>query len=379
MARPHDLARGMKQLLSGWRGLGRFWAGVGGVLVLALGTAQILGPPAPSAGSRGTLPTVTSTIAAPPIAARPTAATTTGGSAPKPVAATQHAPPASAPVTRPGRDLPGPIGDTDPALLEPAPGLPGAMLPRIAADGRMPMQVYAGGFDHTTRRARVGLLVAGIGMSAADSGNAIRTLPAGITLAVSPYGGNFEKILGAARLAEHEYLVSLPMEPEGYPLNDPDSRHALMTDLSPGENLQHLRWVLSRFGGYAGVTSILGQNLKGERFAAMGDQLEATVTELAHRGLLFVDARLGQKALPGIWSRSIDLVIDDQPNQTDVDAKLEQLGRLARDRGSALGVVMVPRPVTIDRVAAWTNGLTDKGLVLAPVSALALSPAGVEN
>src|SRR6185437_1140499 len=131
MARPHDLAREMKQWFSGWRGLGRFWAGVGGVVVLALGTAQVLGPPAPSSVSRGTLPTVPSPIAAPLTGTAATGAAATGGSAPKQVAATQHALPASALLSRPGRDLPGPISDTDPALLEPAPGLPEAMLPRI--------------------------------------------------------------------------------------------------------------------------------------------------------------------------------------------------------------------------------------------------------
>ena len=51
----------------------------------------------------------------------------------------------------------------------------------------MPMQVYAAGFDSSSRRPRVGVLLAGIGLNQADSEAAIRLLPGGVTLAVSPY------------------------------------------------------------------------------------------------------------------------------------------------------------------------------------------------
>ena len=70
-------------------------------------------------------------------------------------------------------------------------------------------------------------------MSEADSLAAIKSLPGGVTLAISPYAGNIDRLLAVARMTEHEYLLSLPMEPQGYPVNDPDDRHALMTSLSP--------------------------------------------------------------------------------------------------------------------------------------------------
>jgi len=58
-----------------------------------------------------------------------------------------------------------------------------------------------------------------------------------------------------------------------------------------------------------------------------------------------------------------------------VDARLAALEQLGRDAGSALGLVMRPTPVTVARIAAWTNGLGGRGLALAPVSALAVPPA----
>src|SRR5947209_4439187 len=84
-------------------------------------------------------------------------------------------------------------------------------------------------------------------------GAAIRTLPSAATLAISPYAGNLDRLLSAARLAGHEYLLSIPMEPQGFPTNDPDDHHALMSTLPPQQNITRLRWVLSRLAGYVGV------------------------------------------------------------------------------------------------------------------------------
>jgi polysaccharide deacetylase 2 family uncharacterized protein YibQ len=100
--------------------------------------------------------------------------------------------------------------------------------------------------------------------------------------------------------------------------------------------------------------------------------------------LLFVDARVvdansGQPALPLAWSRSADVVIDEDPvNEAALDARLDALSKLARDKGSALGLVLLPRPKTLERVAAWSNTLMSRGLILAPVSALVQLPARQE-
>jgi hypothetical protein len=351
MARP--------RLFAGWRGLGLFWAGLVVVLAAGAGTLQMLGPPPPR-------PVKVAVAVAPPVAP----------AIPKPVV---QAPPKPKPPPndQPGRDTPGPVSDPDPGLLEPAPGVSSAgSVPIIAMDGRMPMQVYAAGFDRSSQRPRVGLIVAGIGLSDAESTAAIRSLPGGISLAISPYAVAPGKILSLARMAEHEYLLSVPMEPQGYPNNDPGP-HALMTNLTPAQNLERLNWVLARVGGYAGVTGALG-GMRGERFEAMSDELDPVLAEIGGRGLYWIDTRPGTGPMPKVWSRAIDLVIDEPASQANIDAKLDQLASLAQDRGVALGLATAPRPVTVDRIAAWTNGLTARGLALAPVSALLRPPAKKE-
>lgn len=336
-----------------------FWLAV--LLLLAGGgiTLQILGPPRP-----------------PP--ARPAVVATTAPSqpqAPRPLATPSPPPPPAAPA-RPGRDTPGPIADPDPALLEPVTGHASDLLPRIATDGRMPMQVYAAGFDATSRRPRVGLILAGVGLSQADSRAAIQALPGGVTLAFSPYAEKPARLLAAARLAEHEYLLAIPMEPQGYPLSDPGP-HALMTNLSLEQNRERLEWALSRFAGYVGATGALG-GMRGERFAGMPEQMEPVLSVLARRGLLYIDARPDAAGPLAPWSRNVDLLVDEPATAVEINAKLEQLSRLARENGSALGLAGTVRPVTTDRIARWANGLTADGLALAPVSALVRPPGAAK-
>jgi len=348
-----------------WRALGAFWAVVlvtvgGGAAVL-----QVLGPPPASR------PTPT-----------PVHATQTPPAVPPPTAVVLSPAPPVQLGPRPGRDTPGPVTDPDPALEEPAPGLPGRVLPRIAEDGRMPMQLYAAGFDHTSRRPRVGLVLAGIGLNTAASQDAIRTLPGGITLAVSPYATYPDRVLAEARLSQHEYLLSIPMEPESFPLNDPGD-HALTTRASPDDNNRQLIWVLSRFAGYVGATGALGLT-RGERFASVPDQMNPVLATLAQRGLLYVDPRPGESKLdngrlPSVWSRDVDVVIDEPDDAASIDAKLAALNRIAHDKGSALGLAGAVRPVTVERITAWANELAANGLALAPVSALVEPPVTPPN
>lgn len=340
----------LRQFFAGWRGLRRFWlliAAVSGLTALAL---LLAGPPAPPMAGPRPMPVSTAEPAAPP--------------ANRTIAAAES--------PKIGRDTPGPIADPDPALLEPVPGSPSELLPRIAIDGRTPMQVYAAGFDASTRRPRVGLVLAGLGLDQSLSAAAIHALPGGVTLAFSPYAKSPAKLLDAARAAEHECLVSIPLEPQGFPLNDP-GKQALMTNLSPERNQARLMWVLSRIAGYVGAIGAEG-SLRGERFASMPDEMRPVLAELAQRGLLYVDPRPGALALPLVWSRTVDLVVDMPEGAADIDDKLAKLSELARTKGSALGFAGTVRPVTTQRMATWANGLTAAGLALAPVSALVHMP-----
>ncbi len=393
-----------------WRRLGAFWIGVLSLAGIGGGVLQYLGPPAA---------TVSLAANGPPPPARPDVVATRrppAGEAEQPalVATVRLAPPVVA-----GRDTPGPVTDPDPALLEPLSEGSKENLPRIASDGRTAMKLYAAGFDHSSRRPRIALLLAGIGMNEAESEAAIRTLPGAVSLAISPYaitngsggdaprrdgmdanapgatatdahapgaaggGVNLARLLATARTTGHEYLIAIPLEPAGFPLNDPGPR-TLLTGASGQVNARNLDWALSRVEGYVGATGVIG-TMRGERLAAMTDQMDPVLNELAERGLLYIDPREDHAVnaatpISRAWGRHADLIIDDAADRgvadrAMIDARLAELEQRAKDTGSALGLVMRPTPVAVARIAAWSNGLADRGLTLAPVSALAIPPA----
>lgn len=260
-------------------------------------------------------------------------------------------------------------------LQEPVAGTPGAFLPRVGPNGSAPMQVYAGAFDRNDPRPRVGLLIAGFGLNATDSEEAIRILPPAITLAFSPYAQRVNPLLEAARARGHEFLVSLPLEPAGSPLNDAGNQ-SLLVSAAPEQNLRRLEWSLARISGYVGATGALGA-LRGERFASADGPMREMLGVLAKRGLLYVDPRPGAASPPLTRGSAIDLVIDESQQRTEIEANLDRLEELARDRGNALGLASAPLPVTVGRIAVWAAGLEQRGLSLVPVSALAGDPPAV--
>lgn len=267
----------------------------------------------------------------------------------------------------------GRIANPDPALLEPSHGTQPGMLPRIAADGRMPWKVYARPVPPGDNRPRIALILAGFGTAEADSRTAI-ALPGPVTFAVSAYGRNPDALLAAARAAGHELLASVPMEPERFPLDDA-GRFSLLTGASPEANQAMLETVMARIQGYAGLTGA-SDGLRGERFAAQGGGLPQVLAEAARRGLLYLDPRPpapGVAALPaGTYGAVVDIVIDagDPPARAEIEGRLVALERLARERGTAIGLAGRLRPVTLERIAAWARDAEARGFVLVPVSAV---------
>jgi polysaccharide deacetylase 2 family uncharacterized protein YibQ len=210
-------------------------------------------------------------------------------------------------------------------------------------------------------------------MNAAVTEEAIRRLPGSVALAFSPYAPRVELLLDQARAKGQELLLALPLEPTGYPLNNPGDR-ALLTGLSPSENGDRLLWALSRFTGYVGAIGALGP-MRGERFAQMGEAMGALQATLHARGLLYVDPRPGAVRGPErAWGRGTDLVVDEPATRGEIERKLARLEELAREHGTALGYAGEASPVLVDRVAAWAGGVESRGLVLAPVTALLRRP-----
>lgn len=256
----------------------------------------------------------------------------------------------------------------DPALLEVSKV---GLLPRIAADGRKPMHVYARASDPASdRRPKVAIVVGGLGVGKAILDAALARLPADVSLAFTSYGPELGEDVAAVRAKGHEVLLEVPLEPEDYPTTDPGV-HTLTTDASFNKNTKRLAWHLSRFTGYAGLIST-----HGSKFLADRNDVTFLVRRARDRGLFFVDAG----PLPGtttrdvaaIWGASfarIDGTIDRSLSRDAIDKELAALEASAKKRGFAIGV-MTALPITVDRLATWVGELEAKGIELVPVSSL---------
>ena len=262
------------------------------------------------------------------------------------------------------------IAAPDPALLEAAPDFPGAKLPRIAPDGRSSMEVYARPVDLSDHRPRVAMLVVGLGLDAAASRAAAASLPPAVSLGVSPYTHDPDGLLDDIRAHGHEFLVTLPMESQGYPLAN-SGPQALMTGADPADNTRRLEWDLSRMQGEVGVTGA-SDGLQGERFAASPAAIGPVLRDVALRGLLYVDPRPRAAANGTVVVTS---VVDDGQDRAATDASLAALEQQARNGSAALGLALRPRPATVERIAAWARGLDGRGIDLVPVSSMAATPA----
>ena len=162
---------------AGWRRLGVFWLTVLLLMAIGTGVVEFLGAPGGQAAGSGN-----------PSARSVNAPAQIPGAEQTKIILTAR--PAPVPPLSVGRDTPGPVSDPDPALLEPVASADKDHLPRVATDGRTAMRVYAAGFDRSSRRPRVGLLLAGIGMNEAESDAAIRALPGAGSRAVAPYAAH---------------------------------------------------------------------------------------------------------------------------------------------------------------------------------------------
>ncbi|WP_182521753.1 divergent polysaccharide deacetylase family protein [Ochrobactrum sp. RH2CCR150] len=246
-------------------------------------------------------------------------------------------------------------------------------LPVRGSDGLRPMDAYAAGWSGA-RGARIALIIGGLGLSQTGSMEAVEKLPSEVTLAFAPQGNSLQRWMQAARQNGHELLLQLPMEPFDYPRINP-GRNTLTVDDGAAKNQTSLLWALSRMTNYAGV-----MNYMGARFTGEADAFAPVLGEIGRRGLYYLDDgtsarsqadQIAQKdAVP---YAAADVLIDASQDRSAVLDRLNELERIARANGSAIGTGSA-FGVTVDAVRDWANEVKKRGIEIVPVSALVRDP-----
>lgn len=244
-------------------------------------------------------------------------------------------------------------------------------LPRIGG-GKKPSEVYARttplGIIHSDA-PKIVIILGGMGLNEKLTSSAIKELPADVSMAFAPYGNNLQAQVDKARSQGHEVLLQLPLEPVGYPANNPGPK-TLLTDSDPAENRDALYWHMSRFAGYTGII-----NYMGGRYLSSSAAVKPLLMELRKRGLLFIeDGSLPLSATEDAAKsiqyqvRRSQTVIDTNPDAESINNALNLLEEEARTNGMAIATGS-GLDVTIKTVSEWAKSAADRGVILVPASA----------
>lgn len=255
------------------------------------------------------------------------------------------------------------------AITEESPDGP---LPKVGPGNKRASDLYAQAVPMgvlASDRPKIALLLGGMGLNQKLTQKAIQTLPGDVTFGFAPYGNDLQTLVNLARNRGHEIMLQLPLEPQGYPAVNPGP-NTLVADAGADDNLKALRWNMSRFAGYFGVT-----NYMGSRFLTVSPAVQPVLAELQKRGLVFLqDASVGLSTADQVGAalrlpvRHGEVVIDASPDPASIKQALKQLEEEARAQGIAVGTG-TGLDVTIETVTDWASDLDRRGIELVPVSA----------
>lgn len=208
-----------------------------------------------------------------------------------------------------------------------------------------------------------------MGLSDAATESAVRTMPAEISLILSPYATNPDFWMNVARERGHEIWMHLPLETQKYPEEDPGP-NTIMVDAPERDNIRKLHWLMSRTQGYVGF--VTGPD---NVFIRSLHDMRPIIGDIYNRGLGLIDASARPSAIPATMAAgqespygTVQLYIGENDNINDIRKQLEKVEKIARDRGKAT-VIIHPYPASYQTILKWLATFDDKGFIMAPLSA----------
>ncbi len=234
-------------------------------------------------------------------------------------------------------------------------------LPKISSDGLTAYRYYAAPFDAKAYRGSIAIAVGPFELTDTTIYPKIDMLPHQVSLILSPYTNNIQKVIDYARQRGHEIYLSVPLESLTFPINDtgPDT---LLINYSKKTNLDQLNRILGKGTGYVGLI-----NLDGGRFVSYESQMRFFLTVLDKRGIAFIDASSNLRSLTIALSKQIgglssrikqnniyDQIIDENTLLT----RLNKLSNFAKYNKTAIAIFNAA-PITIETLNEWHQSKPD--------------------
>ncbi|MEM6537843.1 MAG: divergent polysaccharide deacetylase family protein [Pseudomonadota bacterium] len=194
-------------------------------------------------------------------------------------------------------------------------------------------------------------------------------LPGPITLSFLPYAKNLQPMVSKALSKGHRAMLHLPMEPIG---GEDPGPNALRNDMDAATLSRLTDWHLDQFDGYLGVN-----NHMGSAVSLNTKTLAPIMRRLAQRTDYFLDSVTiaGSQAedvarMAGMQTFKRDIFIDSDDDPDAIRAALEQLEKIANERGVAIGILH-PRQNTFDLVGPWLTTAPLRGYDIVSMDELA--------
>lgn len=220
-----------------------------------------------------------------------------------------------------------------------------------------------------TAPARIAILIDDGGNNSTHT-DRILALDNRLTLAIlpnTPFG-----VETAERGAElgFEIMLHMPMETEGS--NGRAAEGTIYTHMDDEEIQKLTRAALDQFPMATGAN-----NHTGSRYTSDKAKMEVFLEVLRERGLFFVDSVTGSRTVAyetavemGIPAARRDVFLDNDTSEASVSAQFEELLRLARQRGYAIGIGHFQSPATATVLAREIPALKQANIELVHVSEL---------
>ena len=235
-------------------------------------------------------------------------------------------------------------------------------LPIISEKGVTPFMAYKKPFS-IPKGPIIAIAVAGYGLSAQASAEVLASVPAEVSLILSPYAEDADKWQKQARETGHEIWMQVPIQAKNYPVDDPGPK-ALLTRYGLQQNQNILDWVLARTTGYAGFAATTD-----DAFAGSAQQLDSLLKSAFGRGLAFFE--MNPAADPMIETMALTSHYPYARSSFYLDeTSLKALEAEARNKGYVVGILR-PNPKSISALNKWLATLPSKNITLVPVSLIA--------
>ena len=259
-------------------------------------------------------------------------------------------------------DLPSLIQD----LTEDDPFLPAEDANRIP-----PNEKNAGKAIGTSGDYRVAVIVTNLGPDQNLLERAAKELPISVNFALRADTPNLQSTIDSLRSDGREVLLMVPMEPDGYPHNDPGP-NPLLTSNTTEENLKRISAHTENAKGIIGISPFMGH-----AFTRSTNSIDPIASWLSKSGFALLDfTNLKQRSqlieavlqYGGTYIDNPVLLTEGLSDEHMKLIKLEYMETVAKREMMSIGIIEAC-PEAIPFLNEWFRTLPEKRIKLTPVSA----------